>query len=369
MLELDGGDAGGGFVRSALGFAVLENRPIRIENVRGGRPTPGLRPQHLGVLEVFSKICRADVTGTSVGAETITFEPDVPDGIPGGQYRVDIPTAGSVTLVVNALLPLATRLESGLSVTVTGGTDVKWSPPADYLQDVTLSALRDHGLYAALEVERRGFYPAGGGSVTLHLGPSDVRPFDLGAPGDVSGVHVTSTESASLADRDVASRQLDAAVDHLEREWESLAIRSKTVRTVETDSPGSAIVCRLDVNGGWAAASALGERGTPAERVGERAAAPIREIVGSGAPVDRFLADQLLVVLARAGGTVRVPAVTDHVESGLSLASTFGYDLAVERPDPVDGDSDRPADDEQDTGERIIHSPTEGDDRCNTGDV
>ncbi|WP_247002556.1 RNA 3'-terminal phosphate cyclase [Halosolutus gelatinilyticus] len=364
MCDLDGSDAGGQFVRSALALAVLENEPIRIENVRGDRSTPGLRHQHLAVLETMAEICEADVSGAELGAETIEFDPDLEVGgrngagvgadrprLPGGDYAVDIGTAGSVTLLFEALLPLATILESPLSIVATGGTDVAWSPPIDYLRHVKLPLVRRCGLVAACEVERRGFYPDGGGRAALHLAPSNLRAIELAERGPIEGVRCYSTESTSLADRDVARRQLEGALERLsiaDREDEpavagadaigngdaraiddSIEVLDRRELTVSSPSPGSAIVLRIDHGTGVAGLSALGERGTPAERVGEDAADAARDWLEGAAPVDRHLADQLLVLLAVAGGRIRVPTVTDHVAAGCNLLRSFGIEPTV----------------------------------------
>ncbi|MBZ6494157.1 RNA 3'-terminal phosphate cyclase [Natrinema longum] len=339
--ELDGSSAGGQFLRTALALSVLANEPVRLEGVRGDRPTPGLGHQHLAVLETMAAIADADVSGAELGRETIAFDPGL-DGtghgseeparsrLEGGEYAVDIGTAGSVTLLCNAVLPLATVLESPLSVTVTGGTDVAWSPPLDYLRYVTLPLLRRFGIQAACEVDRRGFYPDGGGTVTLRLAPSRLESIDLVKRGSLEGLRLYSTESASLADRDVASRQADGALERLNRE-PGLEPTERCETTAASPSPGSAMVLRVDHGTGVAGFTALGERGKPAERVGEDAADATTRFLEGVAPVDRHMADQLLVFLALAGGRVRVPAVTDHVETRCELLEAFGVEVGLER--------------------------------------
>ncbi|AHG00179.1 ribosomal subunit interface protein [Halostagnicola larsenii XH-48] len=341
MRELDGADAGGQFVRTALSLAALENEPIRIENVRGDRSTPGMRPQHLAVLETMEAICDAEVSGAAVGSETIEFEPRLEsDGekatIPGGSYAVGIATAGSITLLFDAVLPLATALEEPLSLTVTGGTDVTWSPPIEYATHVKFPVLRRFGLEVCCDVDRRGFYPDGGGRATLHLAPSNIEPIDLEMRGSVDGVRCYSTESASLANSDVAARQATGALERLSTRCDDaggLEVRTRRETTAASDCPGSAVVLRLEHAGGLAGFSSLGERGKPAERVGEDAADAANRFLESGAAVDRHLADQLLVFLALAGGAVRTSAVTDHVAASLGLLDEFRYEFDRERAD------------------------------------
>ncbi|GAB7019594.1 RNA 3'-terminal phosphate cyclase [Halostagnicola bangensis] len=362
MRELDGADAGGQFLRTALSLSALESEPIRIENVRGDRSTPGLRPQHLAVLETMEAICDADVSGADVGSQTVTFEPNdgfepnsdcrVSDqnGISGGSYAVDIDTAGSITLLFDAVLSLATALEGPLTITVTGGTDVAWSPAIEYSTQVKLPLLRSFGLEACVDVDRRGFYPDGGGKATLHVAPSSLEPIALEMRGSIDGVRCYSTESASLSDSDVASRQVSGALERLSGTNESLAsnrsgdagevgqheeleVRTRRETTAASDSPGSAIVLRLEHAGGLAGFSALGERGKPAERVGEDAADAANRFLESSAAVDRHLGDQLLVFLALAGGRVRIPTVTEHVEASLELLEEFGFDFGREPAD------------------------------------
>ncbi|WP_049889363.1 RNA 3'-terminal phosphate cyclase, partial [Natronolimnohabitans innermongolicus] len=357
-LELDGSNAGGQFVRTALTLSVLENQPIRIEGVRGDRSTPGLRHQHLAVLETLAAICDADVSGAELGSDTVSFDPaleETPEAtgwrgrgrgsLPGGEYDVDIGTAGSATLLFDALLPLATVLESELSVTVTGGTDVPFAPPLDYSRYVKLPLLRRYGLEADYEVERRGFVPDGGGRVTLTLAPSTLEPIELTERGPLEGVRIYSTESESLADRDVAHRQAEGALERLALEEAGIDLEERREVSAASPSPGSAIVIRVDHETGVAGFSALGERGKPAERVGEDAADAANRFLGVGSatgsadergsqpqpsPVDRHMADQFLVFLALAGGRVRVPAVTDHVASSRRLLETFGAAMALE---------------------------------------
>jgi RNA 3'-terminal phosphate cyclase (ATP) len=338
-LTLDGSSAGGQFLRTALALSVLENEPVRLEGVRGDRPTPGLSHQHLAVLETMVELCDADVSGAELGSETIEFDPGLEAGdantaagtrLEGGSYAVDIGTAGSATLLCNALLPLAAVLESPLSVTITGGTDVAWSPPLDYFRHIKLPLCRQFGLEAACEVDRRGFYPDGGGAVTLRLAPSSLERIDLLERGSLEGLRIYSTESASLADRDVAHRQAEGALERLNMGTD-LEVLERCEITAASPSPGSALVLRVDHGTGVAGFSALGERGKPAERVGEDAADAANRFLEGSAPVDRHMADQLLVFLALAGGRVRVPEVTDHVETRCELLEAFGVDVGLER--------------------------------------
>ena len=92
--------------------------------------------------------------------------------------------------------------------------------------------------------------------------------------------------------------------------------------------------------------SGAGHDGTPAPRAGfvgygdadvdpeslaDTTADAIERWAGTAAPVDAHLADQLVVWLALAGGSVPIPRVTDHVRTNVALVRAFGYDVSIER--------------------------------------
>lgn len=329
MLELDGSGGGGQLIRSALSLSAISGTPFQMTGVRANRPEPGLRPQHRTAVRAVAQACDATVEDDGVGSETVTFRPGAPTG---GRFAVDVGTAGSLTLLFDALLPLAAHLSEPLAVTARGGTDVAWSPPIDYLREVKLPLLRRVGLQAALDVTRTGFYPVGGGEATLWLAPSSLSPFSLADRGPLDALRVYSKAAASLAEANVAERQADAACDRLGEEGQT--VTERRVTEAETASPGSSMVVRADYDDSVAGFVALGERGKPAEDVAADAVWAFEEFdAGSGA-VDEHLADQLIVFLALAGGRVEIPTVTDHVESNCKLCSAFGFDVTVER-DPT----------------------------------
>jgi RNA 3'-terminal phosphate cyclase (ATP) len=335
MLELDGAAGGGQLLRTALSLSAVTGRPFEMEAIRGDRPTPGLGAQHRACVEALATISDAEVGAgedadedPEVGSERLVFEPGA---VEGGTYAVDVGTAGSVALLFDAVLPVATALEGPLSLTVAGGTDVAWSPPLDYLRHVKLPVVRRLGLGAAVEVHRRGFYPEGGGAVTLHLHPSSLSPVWATDrdPADVARVY--SVASADLADAGVADRQAAAATGLLEEAGLEVAERAATYG--ETRSSGSAVVVAL--GGGPAGplpagASALGERGVPAEDIAREAVEDAREFREGPGAVDEHLADQLVPYLALSGGRVAVPCVTDHVATCVDLVAAFGHAVTVE---------------------------------------
>ncbi len=324
MLDIDGSHGGGQLLRSALSLSALTGESFTMTDIRGTRPNPGLGPQHLAAVELLADICDAEVSDIEVGTDDIEFRPGA---IEGGEYEVDIGTAGSITLLFDAVLPLGTAVDSPLVVRARGGTDVKWSPTMDYWRWSKLPLLGRHGLHATVDVERRGFYPAGGGKTTLRVGPSTLSPLELGRPGSGEQARVYSVASPDLADQSVAERQATHAVERLDSAGRSPA--EWTVQYADAASSGSALVVRLDYERSVAGFDALGEPGKPAEDVAADAVEAAIEFSRGSAAVDRHASDQLLVFLALAGGTLAIPAVTDHVRTNRSLLAAFGFDVTV----------------------------------------
>lgn len=328
MIELDGSTGGGGFVRTALALSAITGESVRIEGIRGARPDPGLEPQHLAAVRAIAAICDGTVEGAEIDARTLAFTPDRPRG---GEYDVDIGTAGSVTLLFDTVLPLALAIDEPLRVTARGGTDVKWAPPVEYYRRVKLPLLRRRGLQAALDLDRSGFYPAGGGEATLCLAPSTLQPLEFAERGSPTGARIYSKASADLADADVAERQAIAAADGIEAAGVTPIERTTTYAA--TASTGSSVVLRVDFENTVVGFDALGERGTPSEAVAAGVVEAATAFLDGGAAVDRHLADQLLAFLALSGGRVRVPTITEHVGTALDLLEAFGYDVDVDRDD------------------------------------
>jgi len=325
MKEIDGSEGGGQIFRSALGLAAVTQQPVRITGIRGNRPEPGLKPQHLTVLDTLTEITDATVSGGEPGSSTVEFDPGPPQA---GEYTARIGTAGSISLLFDAILPLATAIDEPLSVTAHGGTEVKWSPPLVVHQQIKLPFCRQFGLHASIERHQTGFYPAGGGSATLHLQPTTLSPISADDRGEFVTARVYSIASQDLANKDVASRQAVTAEEQLDSH--DLDVRTQQCWSVDTKSTGSALAVELEYEHTRAGFDALGSPGLPAEEVAEQALEEAFAFHTSGAAVDRQLADQLLVFLAMAGGELSIPAVTDHIASSLELLGQFGFELDVE---------------------------------------
>jgi RNA 3'-terminal phosphate cyclase (ATP) len=156
MIEIDGsyGEGGGAIVRNAVALSALTSKPIYIKNIRANRLKPGLMPQHFNAINAVAQLSVAKCDKLNVGSSEISFKPQK---IEGGKFEVDIKTAGSVTMVLQAFMLPAAFADSPVEIMIKGGTDVRWSPPVDYLQNVTLKILENMGYTAKMNIIRRGY--------------------------------------------------------------------------------------------------------------------------------------------------------------------------------------------------------------------
>ena len=239
MLELDGSEGGGQLLRTALSLATITDTTFEMDDIRGSRPKPGLRPQHLTAVNLVAELSGASVEGAELDSEVLAFEP-------GDDWTtdlaVDVGTAGSLTLLFDTVLPIGATVDEAVTVAATGGTDVKWSPTVGYFQHVKLPLLQRFGLDATVDVERRGFYPKGGGNATLQTGLSSLQPVELTDRGALATVEIRSIASESLAEQEVAERQADRAAELLADA--DLPTSVEQVETVPSDCPGSSLLLR-----------------------------------------------------------------------------------------------------------------------------
>jgi RNA 3'-terminal phosphate cyclase (ATP) len=312
MMEIDGsyGEGGGQIVRTAVALAAVTGTSIRVSKIRQGRPKPGLAPQHAQAILALAEICNAKTAGIEPGSSEIAFEPG---RIKGGSYRVDIGTAGSITLLVQCLLPAMIRADGPITLKVTGGTDVRWSPTIDYFKRVFLPALSEFGAQVKVDSMRRGYYPRGGGLVILTVNPASLKPAHLKPKeaGIVEGV----SHCSNLPEH-VARRQTESATAALK---EAGHIGLVAVEVLKETSTGSGITLWCGHKGG----SALGERGIKAEDVGKAAAREIIVELSSPAAVDVHLADQLIPYLALVGGSYTVRQISKHASTNIWTARQF----------------------------------------------
>lgn len=179
LVKIDGayGEGGGQIVRSAVTLSCLTQRPVEIVNIRHNRKVPGLRPQHLTGIKILAKICNAKVEGLSVGSTSIKFFPSKIDDM---QLKEDIGTAGSIPLILQVLIPSVSISKKKLNISIIGGTDVLWSPTSDYTRFVLREAYSRLGINFQMDIQRRGYYPRGGGVVNVHVFPREkTNPISL----------------------------------------------------------------------------------------------------------------------------------------------------------------------------------------------
>jgi RNA 3'-phosphate cyclase len=320
-VEVDGsrGEGGGQILRTAVAFSAILRKPVRVSKIRAGRSEPGLKRQHLSALQVLGRVFGGELSGALEGSSVITFVPSEPRL---KSLSIDMGTAASITLVLQAVVPAVALNRTSLSLDLVGGTDVPWSPTFDYLDRVVREAYGAVGLRFEMSSPKRGYYPRGGGMTTAKVDPCDrLLSVDFTSPRNIPGAKVLS-RCGSLP-RHVAERQAASASRALE--LAGIPVLVQEVEEEGADSPGSSVLVYYTGEGVYLGGDSLGERGKPAEKVGEEAASKFINAAKSGAALDSNLADMLLPLLALASGPsqARVPEVTQHLRTGLELAEQF----------------------------------------------
>lgn len=321
LIQLDGaqGEGGGQVLRTALALSMVTGQPFRIENIRAGRPKPGLMRQHLTAVRAACAVCGGEADGASTGSSVLTFRPGP---IRPGDYEFAVGTAGSTTLVLQTVLPALMTTAGPSTILLTGGTHNTHAPTVDFLTTTFLPALARFGPKVDATLERHGFYPAGGGRVRFRVDPAPaLQPVELTERGDAA----TPSATAVIAglDPQIALRELEILRDRLG--WDES--QTRVHQLPDTHGPGNVLTASLPFASVTEHITGFGEKGVSAERIARQVADSVRRHLRTDAPVGEHLADQLMIPMALAGsGCFRTGRPSGHTTTN---AETIGRFLPV----------------------------------------
>lgn len=337
FIAIDGseGEGGGQILRSSLALSLVTGRPMVIEKIRAKRKKPGLMRQHLTAVAAAAEVGHAQTEGAHLGSLRLVFRPGRPEP---GHYVFRVGTAGSATLVLQAVLPALLVADGESTLTLEGGTHNPWAPPFDFLAHAYLPIVNRLGPTVEAQLVRPGFYPAGGGEMTVHVRPSrQLLPLQLLQRGEVRARRVRAL--VARLPRHIAQRECRTIQE--QTGWEEDCFSVEEVK--DSRGPGNAVMIELESDHVTEVFSGFGQLGVKAEDV---AAASLREAqtyLAAGVPVGTHLADQLMLPLGigawlGAGRSqFRTMALSLHATTHLEILRRFlEIDLDVECVSPDD---------------------------------
>ena len=316
MLKIDGmtGEGGGQVLRTALGLSAVTQTPFAIEKIRAGRKKPGLQRQHLTGVMAAARVGCAHVEGAELSSTSLTF---TPSACVGGTYEFAINSAGSTGLVLQTVLPALWAADEPSTVTITGGTHNPMAPPFDFLKKTFAPIMHRCGAGLELQLDRHGFYPAGGGKIRARIAPASWLPLKLMSypkPAEVTAQILCSGLHPRVGERE--SKSVRRAFD----------LRPSQVDIVDIDAagPGNAIMINVQLGKVEEVVTQMGERGVLAEHVARTAIKEAKSLIDGNVLVGEHLADQLLIPMAMTGsGAFRTVTPSLHTQTNAQIIEMF----------------------------------------------
>jgi len=324
MIVIDGsfGEGGGQILRSSLALSLITGKPFRIENIRARRKKPGLMRQHLTAVRAAVEVSSASVRGDSIGSQLLTFSPKVTHA---GTHRFAVGTAGSTTLVLQTILPALLIADRPSEIILEGGTHNPLAPPFSFLEKVFVPIINSMGPTIHVQLQRPGFYPAGGGRFTVEIQPAPkLDRVDVVKRGEV--VKCSAKSYVANLPEHIGHRELKVIRDGLG--WDRNCLEVVTVK--DAQGPGNIVTAEIQSEKITELFTGFGIKGVSAEKVSLHLAGEVREYLAAGVPVARHLANQLMIPMALAGGgTFRTLSLTAHSTTNIEILKQF-LDIQVD---------------------------------------
>ncbi len=328
ILEIDGsiGEGGGSILRLSAGFSILYNKPIKILNIRAKRPDPGLKLQHLLGLTTLSKMTNSKLSRCEVGTTELTFVPN--NGLESN-IRINISTAAALGLLLQPIQIAALGFNTPEKVEITmegGGTFGEWAPSLNYLKEVTYPILKNAGFKIDIAIQKHGWYPKGGARTkcTLYPARDKLKPINLVDLGNIDLIQGEILLTQQL-NKNIGERIKKAIAQHIQK---TINIETNVkVAPVNSLSPGVGLSLWARSNTGAIISSGtiLGEKILTSEQLGMMAASEIVKYIQNNIPVDNYLSDQLIPLMAYVNkpSKIKVFEVTSHAKTNLDLIKAF----------------------------------------------
>lgn len=317
MIIIDGseGEGGGQVVRNACALSLITGTPVRIFNVRGKRSKPGLMRQHVTAVEAACRIGSASCEGLSVGSAEIVF---TPGKVVPGEYHFAVGTPGSTGLVLQTLLMPLLLADAPSRLTLEGGTHNMLAPPFEFIERCYLPVINRMGPRVEARLIRHGFYPRGGGRIEVKITPAPLRAIDCTARGDLQ--HVSATALFAALPFGIAERELRTARGLLDWPEDAFAARELP----ESNGPGNALLLEAGFEHATEIVTGFGRLGVSAESLAKTAAHRMAGFLASDAFAGPYLADQLLLPFALAGGgTFTTVKPSQHARTAADVIERF----------------------------------------------
>ncbi len=318
LIELDGsqGEGGGQILRTALTLSMATGRPFRMRHIRAGRRRPGMMRQHLMCVHAATRISSAQTSGADAGSQTLEFSPDQ---VRAGDYSFKVATAGSSTLVFQTVTPVLLATKQPFRLELEGGTHNSAAPSFDFIAQTYAAVLRDLGVTCEFQLERRGYYPAGGGRWTAALTPpSTFLPFEWTDRRDLLAPQIKLILSRMAMG--LIERERTLLMQGFNCGPEALLFEADTT----SPGPGNVGIITLPCHPAQETVTLFGGFGSHIENATRAAIDEVLRFQSIPAPVGLHLADQLMPLLFCVGGGRYITGpLSSHARSQVDVLRAF----------------------------------------------